>query len=250
MKGQFDTRDKLQAFLSPLQSAATIMHENGVILNAVVADKNVQMFSLNNEVGTLIHLIYNKELFDGFTFGDTDEKIGVLKLAEFIKYLSVIDDDGVNINYQNNKLTLSHNSEALSFKTADPDMIKEAGKTFKSSGITWFTEIEVDKRFTKLLKAMSVLANEDCVFISGDKDKGKVTFTVKSSTVDINNFTFEVDAKVSSNFESPYLKEVLQLVLATSSEKIKLSISERLALFECTNKYSTMKFFVGKKVSK
>lgn len=250
MKGQFGTREKLKAFIDPLVAASAIMADNGVILNAVTADKSVQMFAHNTDAGTLIYLTYPKELFDGFTFAATDEKIGIMKLSEFIKYFSVIEDDGVAMDFENNKFSLSYNTEHLSFKTADADLIKEAGKNFKPASMKWFSEVEVDKKFTKLIKAMNVLSNEDCVVVSGSKADSKVTFTVKSSTVDINNFKFEVDAAVTEDFSYPYIKNIFQLILATGSEKIKMSISERLIMFDCANKYSSMKFFLAKKVSK
>jgi hypothetical protein len=222
------------------------MADCGVVLNVDKEEKTINIYAINSSVGTLIYLKYVGGLFDNFTFADQDEQIGVLKLSEFVRYFSVLDDAGASIEFDNTLFSIKHDGGTLSFKTADPAVINQAPKTFKGS--TWLTEFEINSRFSKLHKAMSVLSNEDCLFATGIKNDNKVTMTVKSATVDINSFKVTIDNPVTQDFECLYRKDVLQQILKTPSDSIKVSFSDRLAKFECKSKYYEMTYYVAKKL--
>lgn len=244
MKGTF-TKENLEAFVGPLKSLADVMGEEGVILNILAEEKTVQVFALNNSAGTLVYVKYDPKLFEGFEFADADEKIGLLKVGDLVRYFGVLDESGLQLSFVDKKLSLTHEAGSLSFNTADPDMIQEAPKTFK--GASWLTEVEVDTKFSKLNKAMGVLAGEDCVFVSGSASKNKVVLNVRNSNVEINSFKLEVAAPVTNDFETAYRKDILQLVFRTPAESIKVSFGERLARFECALKLCNLTYFVAKK---
>jgi hypothetical protein len=246
MKGTFETGEKITAFITPLKNLGDVMGDSGVVLNVDKEEKTINIYAINSSAGTLIYLKYIGGLFDNFTFADQEEKVGVLKLSEFVRYFSVLDDAGVSLEFEDNLFSIKHDGGALSFKTADPDVIKQAPKTFKGS--TWFTEFEIDSRFSKLHKAMNVLANEDCLFVNGVKDTNKVTMTVKSETIDINSFKVAFDNPVVQDFNSHYRKDVLQQIFKTPSESIKVSFADRLAKFECKSKFFEMTYYLAKKV--
>lgn len=244
MKGTF-TKENLEAFVGPLKSLADVMGDEGVVLNVLAKEKTVQVFALNNSAGTLVYVKYDPKLFEGFEFADEDEKIGVLKVGDLVRYFSVLDESGVQLSFLDKTLAISHEAGNLSFKTADPDMIQEAPKTFK--GATWLAEVDVDSKFSKLNKAMGVLAGEDCVFVTGSSSKGKIVLNVRSGNVEMNSFKLEVVAPVTNDFETAYRKDILQLVFRTPAESIKVSFSERLARFECANTLCSLTYFVAKK---
>jgi hypothetical protein len=242
--GNFDSNIKLNAFLEPLKNLSSLMGEEGIILNTSSVDKNIAIYAQNTANGILSHIKYKSDLFDGFKI-ETDEKIGVLKVGEFVKYFSVLDDDNVKIAFTDNTFSISHDLGNLSFRTADASMITEAPKTFKGAG--WFVETEIDqKKFSKLKKAMSVLSNEDSIFVSGVQSTNKVTFTVRSSNVELNTYKLVIDAPVAQDFETAYRKDIWQLILS-SNNNIKASFGQKLVKFDIKTEYSDVIYFVAKK---
>jgi len=243
MKGTFDTTEMISSFIGPLKSLSDVMQDNGVVLNVNAQEKTINVYALNSSLGTLVYLKY-VGLFDNFEFAKADEKIGVLRLGDFVKYFSVLDEAGASIEFVDTVFSINHNSGKMSFKTADPDMIDQAPKSFK--GTTWYNETAVNQSFGKLNKAMNVLANEDCLFVKGTTDN-KIEFTVRSSSVDINSFKIQVDTPVSADFESLYRKDVIQMVFRTPCDSISVSFAERLARFDCKSKNYELTYYVAKK---
>lgn len=242
-------QEKIKAFCKPLIALMNTIKDDdgGVILNVDKDTNEISISAKKDSVGTVIFVKYKKELFEGAEM-DKDEHIGILKLSEFVKFFSIIADDKTELLFENNKFTVTSGSDDLSFKTADVDMIKEGPKTFK--GASWFSEIPVDSKFDKLNRAMSVLNNEDCVYIEGDKDSGVVTFTVKSSNIEINKFSSKIMSPVTQNFEIPFNKEYLTTALAIPTDTVKLAISERFINTQGETKYFTISYFVAKKTVK
>lgn len=242
-------QEKIKAFCKPLVSLMNTIKDDdgGVILNVNKDSGEITISAKKDSVGTVIFVKYKKELFEGAEI-DKDEQIGILKLSEFIRYFTVINDDKTELVFDNNKFTVSSGEDNISFKTADVDMIKEGPKAFK--GASWFSELIVDSKFDKLNKAMSVLNNEDCVYLEGDKDSGVITFTVKSSNIEINKFSTKIVTPVSQNFEIPFNKEYFTTALSIPTDTVKLSISERFINAQGDTKYFSMSYFVAKKTVK
>lgn len=243
------SKEKIKAFCKPLQSLMSVITDDdgGIILNVDKATNEISISAKKDSIGTVIFIKYNKDLLEGVDI-DKDERIGILKLSEFIKYFTVIDDDKTELVFDNNKFVLSCGDANLSFKTADVDMIKEGPKTFK--GTSWLSELEVDSKFEKLQKAMSVLSNEDCVYLTGNKDDGAITFTVKSSSMEINKFNTKVLTAVSQDFELPFNKEHFISALTIPTDTAKLAIGERFINVQGTTKYFSYSHFVAKKTIK
>jgi hypothetical protein len=242
-------KEKIKAFCKPLMSLMNTIKDDdgGVILNVDKTTNEITISAKKDSVGTVIFVKYKKDLLEGIEI-DKDEQIGILKLSEFIKYFSVIDDDKTELLFDNNKFVLSNGDANLSFKTADVDMIKEGPKTFK--GASWYSEVVVDSKFEKLNKAMAALNNEDCVYIEGDKDSGVVTFTVKSSNIEINKFSTKIMSPVTQNFDLPFNKEYFTTALSIPTDSVKLSISERFINVQGETKYFSISYFVAKKTIK
>ncbi len=249
MKGIFETKEHVSAFTDPLNSLSKII-EDGVVLNVSAADKTISIYALNGPSGTMVHVTY-KELFNNFDITQ-DEKIGILKIPQMVKYFSILEQEKVNMQFENNVFSLANSLGSVNWKTADSDMIKESPKTLKA--ITWWSTVTVDSKttskFKTLLKAMSVLSEEDCVYVKGDKTAGTVTFIVRASGIEINSFTLDIPTQVDADFDTFYRKDVLEKALNTPSDSIMLSFSERMARMECKSKYVDITYYIAKKTSK
>lgn len=240
---------KINHFIKPLQSLASFIKDDdgGIVLNFDKEKLESNIYVKKESDGVLVFVKYKKELLENLEI-DKDEKVGVLKLSDFIKYFSVIDDDKTEISFENNNLSIKTDNADITFKTADTDMISEGLKNFRA--VTWLSEIVIDEKFDKLKKAMNVLGNEDCVYIKGDVSLNKLIFTVKSSSLDINKFTIKIDSQVTKDFELPFNKEYLQIALACPSQTTKLFIGERLICINADNTYSNLTYFIAKKAIK
>lgn len=245
LQGKFDTLEKLESFLNPLKSLSNLMKDESVVINIDATNKTLNINALNSRA--LCFLKYNKDLFDGFTF-NADKKIGIMKLQEFVKCLSVIQEEGVQIDFAESIFSVSHSLGSIGFRTADPDMIKEGPSKFK--GTTWYTQFAIDKRFSKLQKAMSVLSSEDTLFISGDSEKAEVTIKIRSSSVELNTFKVIIANPVIQNFETAYTKEVFQMILNSSADSINVSFGEKVAEFVCKSKFCDSIYYLAKKAAK
>lgn len=243
------SKEKIKAFCKPLQSLMSVITDDdgGVILNVDKTTNEISINAKKDSIGTVIFIKYNKDLLEGVEM-DKDEKIGILKLSEFVKFFSVIDDDKTEMVFNNNEFAISCGDADLSFKTADVDMIKEGPKTFK--GASWLCELEVDEKFEKLKKAMSVLSNEDCVYLAGDKDDGALTCTVKSSSMEINKFKTKIITTVTQDFDLPFGKDHFMSALSIPTDSVKLAIGERFINVHGTSKYFSYSHFVAKKTIK
>ena len=245
MKGIFDAKE-VSLFTSPLTSLSRIIKDgNGIILNISKDNKNISIYSLNSEIGVMVHMTYNAELFKNIDMS-IDERIGILNIPQLVKYFQILDGDKVDMRFENNVFFLANTAGTVSFKTADPDMMKEAPKNYKGS--TWFIEVKVDQSFQTLIKAISVLGEEeDCIVVKGNKEKGKVLFTVRSSGLEINSYKLEVSSTVNEDFETFYRKDVFEKVLTTKCDSIGMAFSERVARFECKSPHCDITYYLAKK---
>lgn len=246
-------KDKKVDFVKVLGAVANFITDDdgGIIINVDKEKLEANIFAKKDSAGTLIFVKYNPSMFTGFTI-DKDERIGVLKINDFIRYFSVIDEDKVIIKFDNNDFSItgadSGAESSISFRTADVDLIKEGLKSFK--GTTWLSEIIVDEKLDKLKTAMDVLKDEECVFIKGDAKQGTVTFTVKSSGVEINKFKITLAATVSQDFDTPYSKEYLQNVLKMPTKTVKIMVADRfISVYGVTDNYS-ITYYLAKKTLK
>lgn len=247
------TKDKKADFVKVLGAVANFItdEDGGIIINLDKEKSEANIFAKKDSAGTLIFVKYNSPMFSGFTI-DQDEKVGVMKINDFIKYFSVIDEDKVDISFKDHVFSINGSDKdegsEISFRTADVDLIKEGLKTFK--GTTWFTELVVDEKFDKLKTAIDVLKEEECVFIKGSAQQGTVTFTVKSSGVEINKFMFTLKADVTQDFDTPYSKEYLQNVLRMPTKTVKISVADRfISVAGATDNYS-ITYYLARKTLK
>jgi len=243
-KGLFADTTKLSAFIQPLKELAFVMDDTGVVLNISKTDENVVIRAQNTAKGILAYITYKKELFAGFEFG-SDEKIGIHRLADFMKFLSVMEEPGVQVEFQNTCFSISHADHGvMSVKTAEPSMIQEAPASFK--GTTWFADVIFDTKFAKLKKAMTALSSEDSVSVVGNSTKNKLTFTVRGSSAELNTYKVEVPVTIKNDFETIYRKDVLQVVLS-SANVFTASFGEKLVRLQSSSEYSDATYYIAKK---
>lgn len=248
MKVTFN-KEKIRAFTKPLSALTSVVtdEDGGIIINFDKEKKDGLIAVKKDSYGMIIIIKYKPELFENMDI-DNNEKVGILKLGDFIKYFSIIDDDATEVVFKDNTFTITSNESDFSFKIADTDMIKEGLKNFKGAAV--LTEMDVDAKFDRLKKAMGVLSTEDCVYIKGSSADSNVAFTVKNSNMEINKFNIKIPATVSSDFDSPYNKELLSLAFGLPTDTLKLSVAERFISFVGESKYYTMSYFIAKKTLK
>lgn len=239
-------KEKIRAFTKPISALTSVISDDdgGIIINFDKEKKDGLIAVKKDAYGMIILIKYKPELFDNIVI-DKDEKVGVLKLGDFIKYFSIIDDDNTAIEFADNTFNIASNESNFSFKIADTDMIKEGLKNFK--GATMLTELEVDAKFDRLKKAMGVLSTEDCVYIKGSVADSNLAFTVKNSNMEINKFNIKIPATVTKDFESPYNKELLSMAFDLPTDTMKVALAERFISFVGESKYYTISYFIAKK---
>lgn len=243
LKGIFKTKTQLDAFVQPLRDLSSVMDENGVVLNVSKDKKTINIYALNKSKGVYAFVSYKKELFDGFNF-ESDEKIGIYRLAEFVKFLSVLEESDITIEFKDTIFSVSHELGVMSLKTSDATMIQEAPTSFKGAG--WLSELAIDNRFSKLRKAMSALSNEDSVYVTGSTSKGTITFLVRSASNEANSYKLEIAAKPTQDFETVFGKDMLQNLLSFNTN-FTASFSNRIVQLHSENEFSTSTYFVAKK---
>ena len=249
MKGVFETKSLISAFTGPLSSLSRVTEEGGITLHVSKADKTINIYALNQPAAIMTNIVY-KDLFTNFEINE-DEKVGILSIPKFIDFFDILDSDKVEINYDSKLNSFSLDGGALGngvFKTADTDLIKDSPKSFK--GYAWVASVEVDPNFAAFRRSLSKLGDEDCVMIVGDKAKGVITFTTRSSSVEINKFVFNVTTKVDADFSTFYSKKIFQDVISTPSEKMTISFADRLIKVESNSKHADIIYYVAKKAAK
>lgn len=246
MKGVFDSTEKIKAFINPIENIVPMMGSEGIVINAILEKKNIGIYAYCKENG-FYALINYKNLFDTFEI-TKDEKIGVLKISDFTKYFSVINADAVNVEFVDNNFVITDNDSQFSFKTADASMIRECPT--RVLNFTSCAKIVLDTKFNKLNKAMKVLSvEEDTILITGNKEKGTVTFEVKSQSIDFNKFKLVVPCQVTEDFENIFNKAIFQMVLSSPGEtETTLHVNQKALKIECSNKYSDVTYLIAKKV--
>jgi hypothetical protein len=65
----------------------------------------------------------------------------------------------------------------------------------------------------------------------------------------MNSYKVSVDSPVSQDFETPYRKDIWQLVLGSSDEIIKASFGAKLVKFEIETEFCNSVYYVAKKSS-
>jgi hypothetical protein len=243
-------KDTIRSFTKPLNALTNLINDEdgGVIVNFDKENKTASISVKKDSSGFVGFVKYKTEAFRDLEI-DKDEKVGILKIGDFIKYLSIVDDDDTKLEYDNNNVGISSGDSEFSFKTADVDMIKDGPKTFK--GFTFIAELPIDEKFEKLKKAISVLSNEDCVYIKGSATDSTITFTVKSSSMEINKFNIKIAApQVTSDFEIPFNKEYFSNALSIPVDAVKLSLTERFLSVSGETKHYSMAYYIAKKTIK
>lgn len=241
--------DKLDLFLKPLNALTNIISDDhgGIVINLDKEKLEANIYAKNDSMATLAFIKYKSDMFTGAEL-DKDEKIGVLRLADFIKYFSVLDSKEIELFFDNNTFSLTADDSDISFRTADIDMIKEGPKNFK--GASFIAEIEIDDNFNKIKKAMSALHEENCVFISGKSSENKIVFTVRDGTNELNKYKLKVTTTLSQDFEIVFSKEIFNIAISVPGDKKKLHISERFAMVVGETDLYTMTYFIARKVVK
>lgn len=244
IKGIFN-KEQIEEFLYPLQVLNTIVDskssKSGIILNFDSATKEINVYVTNLSMGTVVFVKY-KNLLDSFHVDN--DKIGIINIADFIKYFSIIDDDNTEIEFNANRFLIKDGSSEIAFQTADIEMIKEGLKTFK--GQDWLVSTEFDQKFAKLQKALKSMVNEEYIFIKGDAETKKVNFTVRQKDLDANNYKCALDTEVKSNIELIIKKEYFQNATSIKCDTLNFKISDRLVNFECQRKNSEISIFIAK----
>lgn len=241
IKGIFN-KSQISEFLFPIQIVGSILDpkdDGGIILNFDKETKSIAIFTKKQSLGTIIFIKY-KDLIN--TFEVDDEKIGIIKISEFIKYFSVIEDENTEIEFKDNLFSIKDSDSEINFKTADISTINEASKNFKFSD--WYGNIIIDDKFKKLNKAIKLLSNEDYIYIEG-KDN-KVSFTVRKSDLDNNKFKCAFDCTITKDFNLIIKKSLFQMATENKCKKINLKFAERFICVECETDFSTITFFVAK----
>jgi hypothetical protein len=245
MKGTFKTKDRVDAFTGPLKTLGSLIDEGIVIRFSKIDDKvHCKVESINPSKGTVVKTKYIG-VFDDFQTESDEVKIGVLKVNDFVALFGLFSDEvEFNYNEEDKRLTLSSGSSSVSYQTADPDLIKEFNKPFP--GKDWYTTFNYGSEFASFNKGMSVLANEECIVIDGDPSTAQVNLTVKNRGLSINSYSTKVKAEVSEPFEIAFKKEVMQIVLGSKYETMKLSVCSTAIMAESISKTSETTFFVAK----
>lgn len=243
-------KDKIAAFMKPLSAITSFISDEhgGIVLNVNKEKKEANVRIVKNN--TLLFVDYTKEIFGNFDITQ-DEKIGILKVPDFIKYFSVINDEKVDLRYEDSskELFISSDNSEISFRTADTDIIKEGPSKF--GGSSWVTgDIIIDAKLDKLQKAMSVLAAEECVFIKGSAADSSLSFTVKNSGVALNKFSLKISASVNTDFDAVYNKELLQLAFSLPATEKKFIISSRMMMIEGKTPDYTLTYFIARNTKK
>lgn len=251
MRGTFKSNEELKQFITPLKSVSSLMGDSGLVINFGAKANGqipVTVSALNQSVGIVIHMVY-KDIFDSFAFKDQNGcKIGVIKIGEFVNLFELFVDGEVEFDFDEDvkSLTLSQHKSKVIYKTADTDLIKQFTKTF--SGTKWFATVPINESFQKFNKAMNVLSAEECIHITGDQESGKVSFCVRNKAMSVNSYSIDIDSQVTESFSSMFNKKILQKILDTNCQTMKISIGERICTVECENEKSTINYYVAKMI--
>jgi hypothetical protein len=157
----------------------------------------------------------------------------------------------VNVKFVDNEFEIAdiaNPDSVVSFKTADSSLIQECSQKFKGSA--FFSDITIDARFDSLIRAMSILSNEDVVSMTGNATKNKVTFKVTNSNMSVNTFKLVIDTPVSEDFEVYHRKDMFLNMLKLPIDSKTLSIADRIIKVEYTSPTLDMTVYLAKKTSK
>lgn len=237
--------EQLQNFLNPLIALSYLMKSEGIVLN-ISKEKTLSIYALNPAEGFLGAIHYKSKLFSNFNIEENLE-VGIIRLNEFVKFFSILDNkSNVYLEIHNgNKIILRQNgSGEVSYRAADISLIRQAPK--KTPDIKIYSSLDISE-FTKLKKAMAVLSDEDCLFVSGDSEKNKISLNLRSDQVEMNAYKLKIDCPVSENFETIYKKPMWEVVLTLSLGTITANFSDRLVRFDCEDDNVSIKFYVAKK---
>jgi hypothetical protein len=244
--GKFEKKEDIDSFINQIKYVIPFAESEGIKLQVDAENKVLTSHLMNRALGVVVE-VTSKSIYSNFDLA-TGHEIALLKLSDFTSMFGIFGSKGVSINFIDNEFQVSDLADAesiLSFKTADPSLMP-AVKSFK--GASYFTDITIDDRFEPLVRAMSVLSNEDVVVISGIASKGKVTFKVVNGNMSVNNYKITIDAKVTADFEVPHRKDVFQNMIKLPIASKVLSISERIIKVEATSPSIDMTVYLAKKV--
>jgi len=240
--GTFETKEQADDFGNVVKYIIPVLAEGGILLKVQKDTMIINVYQKNILTHVVSRGIYNK-----FTMVD-DTKIGILKPADFVKYINMFAENS-SVSFEDNVFTITNGDSDVSFRTADVDLIKEGPATFK--GTTFVADVMIDSRFDRFAKAMSVLANEDTVNVKGDKATGKVTFKIANASMAVNTFKLVIDKiAVADDFEFKYSKEDFLAILQTPIPTKKMSFAEKLLRLECTSANLDITYYIPKKAAK
>jgi len=252
MKGSFNGLKDIEKFSSPLKVIGLLMGDNGVNLSFFKDedDNRVAMVPARNKTTGVVIIHKWKNLFNDFDFDSDDERVGILKVNEFISRLGIFTDEKKEIEIEKTDdgiLTLTQGQSILQFKTSDPELISEGKRKFK--GADWIGVLDYDERLTSFTNALKVMASEQYIFAKGIKDKGEIVLSVQNKDVQHNAFKIPVDAEVTEDFELVFKKENIQIILSSKPSNIKIRFSDRMMNIHAENDDEESDYFISKVVS-
>lgn len=242
IKGLFN-KVQIEQFLYPLKVLSKILDpkdDGGVILNFDSKTKSVAIYTKKQSQGMYIFIKYF-DLFDAFQIDD--EKIGIIKISDFINYFSVIDDNNTEISFSDNVFYIKDDSSEINFKTADISNIAEGPKNLKTP--IWLSEIKYDSSFDRFEKAMKMFTNEDHIYMTGKSSENKIDFLVRKVDLDNNKFKCSVSSQ-TKDFEMLVKKQLLQTAIDVKSNDIMIKVAERFISVESKTDYFSINFFIAK----
>ncbi len=227
--GTFDKKENLEAFTNQVKYFIPFAESNGINLEVNDVDKVIKSSLMNKSLGVVINTV-SKTLYDNFEL-TAGQKIGILKLSDFISMFNVFGGAGVNVKFVDNEFEIAdiaNPDSVVSFKTADSSLIQECSQ----------------------IRAMSILSNEDVVSMTGNATKNKVTFKVTNSNMSVNTFKLVIDTPVSEDFEVYHRKDMFLNMLKLPIDSKTLSIADRIIKVEYTSPTLDMTVYLAKKTSK
>jgi len=251
MKGKFESSKELNQFTEPLKTIGSLVGENGVNI-VFFKDENGKRVSMipaiNRNDGIIIIHTWNS-LFDSFEFQKDEQKIGILKPQDLLSRLSIFDKD-IPLEFEFDDcslLSFLQKNCTLEFKTSDTELIQEGKRSFK--GVDWLATLDYSTSLDKFITALNKMS-EECIFITGQEEKGRLKLSIKNKDTKSNTFTVYTDATVKENFDIIFRKKAFPIIFGTKDMKdIKINIGSKLINISITTSYCKTEYFMSKMIA-
>lgn len=242
LKGEF-TSEKASALLAPLNDLLKVK-TNEVVLN-ISEDGSIKVRGVNSAAGSNVvtFLDYDATILEGFEVPE-DFTFGIYDLSEFTG-LSAIFDDGFNFQFDGQQATIESDGNEFKYYAAQEGVVKEGPEKFKAT-VEWGAEFDWDPdNFTTLRKAFSAVKHPHVVF-TGKKGENTLTVSVTEKNMRCSTFseTIDLDDDILCDIDVTLNKEYVVPVLASSTPKLNIQISNRVVTFAGAAEHYKVKHYL------